>query len=76
MDGKISWVSGWVTVFSLNDISGLTRPKNIKFGTKVAPSTRMMHSVAHTWICGENVYLWQNLKKKLTKISQKIAALW
>jgi len=32
LDGKISWVSGWVTP---NDISGLRRPKNFKFGTKV-----------------------------------------
>jgi len=31
-----------VTVFAPYDISGLTRPKNIKFGTKVASSMRMM----------------------------------
>jgi len=37
MDGEISSV-----VFSPNDISGLRRPKNIKFGTKVASSIRMM----------------------------------
>jgi len=42
VDGKISWVSGWVTVFSPTDISELRRSKNIKFITKVASSTRMM----------------------------------
>jgi len=44
-DHEISWVSDWVTVFSPNDISGLRRPKNIKFGTKVASSLRMMHAL-------------------------------
>jgi len=34
-----------VTVFSPNDISGLRRPKNIKCGTKVASSMRMMEKV-------------------------------
>jgi len=33
------------TVYSPNDISGLRRPKNVKFGTKVASSTRMMHAL-------------------------------
>jgi len=37
--GCLSW---WVTVFSPNDISGLRRPTNVKFCTKVASSTRMM----------------------------------
>jgi len=32
---------GWVT-FSPNDISAQRRPKNVKFGTKVASSTTMM----------------------------------
>jgi len=32
-------LGGWLTVFSQNDISGLRRPKNIKFGTKVASIT-------------------------------------
>jgi len=30
--------------FSPNDISGLRRPKNIKFGTKVVSNTRMMYT--------------------------------
>jgi len=38
-------VSGWVTVFSLNDISRLRRPKNVKFGTKLASSMRMMYAL-------------------------------
>jgi len=44
-DGEVNWVSGSMTVFSRNDISGLRMPKNIKFGTKVASSTRMMHTL-------------------------------
>jgi len=42
-DGKISWV-GVCPVFSPNDISGLRRPKNVRFGTKVVSSMRMMHA--------------------------------
>jgi len=38
-DGEISTVGVWVTP---NDISGLRRPKNVKYGTKVASSMRMM----------------------------------
>jgi len=34
-----------VTVFSPNDISGLRRPKNVKFGTKVASSMKMMNTL-------------------------------
>jgi len=34
-----------VTVFSLNDISGLRRPKSVKFDTKAASSTGMMHTL-------------------------------
>jgi len=34
-----------VTVFSLNNISGLRRSKNVKFGTKVASIMRMMHAL-------------------------------
>jgi len=34
-----------VAVFSPNDISGLRRPKNVKFGTKVASSRRMMRAL-------------------------------
>jgi len=34
----------WVTIFSKN-ISGLRRPKNVKFGIKVASSTSMMHTI-------------------------------
>jgi len=30
--------------FSPNNISGLRRPKNVKFGIKVASSMRMMHA--------------------------------
>jgi len=50
-DGEVSWVSVWVSVgvcvgdcfvFSPNDVSGLRRPENVKFGTKEASSTRMM----------------------------------
>jgi len=41
IDGEISWVSGWVTVFSSNNMLGPRRPKNIKFGTKVVSSTWM-----------------------------------
>jgi len=37
-------LGGWL-FFSPNDISGLRRPKNVKFGTKVASSTRMMHTL-------------------------------
>jgi len=44
-DGKISWVSVWVTVFSPNDIAGLRRPNNVIFGTKVASIMRMMHAL-------------------------------
>jgi len=46
-DREISWVclGEWVTVFSPNDSSGLRRPKNVKFGTKVASSTRMMYAL-------------------------------
>jgi len=35
----------WVTVVSANDISGLRRPKNVKFGTKVASSTRIVRAL-------------------------------
>jgi len=50
-DDKISWVFlGSVTVFSRNDTLRLRRLKNVKFGTKVAYSTRMMHALAvHFW---------------------------
>jgi len=50
-DGEISWVSGLVfeiwmsggmTVFSQNDISGLIRTRNFRFGRKVASSMKMM----------------------------------
>jgi len=46
------WVRGclceWLVgdcFFSPNDISRLRRPKNVKFGTKVASSTRMMRAL-------------------------------
>jgi len=45
------WVIGWL-FFSPNDISGLRRPKNVKFGTKVVSSMRMMH----TLIYGKKVF--------------------
>jgi len=41
MDSKITWVSDC----SPNDISGLRRLNSIKFGTRVASSTRMTHKV-------------------------------
>jgi len=44
-DGEISWVSGWVTVFSPNNISRLRKLTNVKFGTKVASSVRMMYAL-------------------------------
>jgi len=44
-NGEISRVSGWVSVFSPNDISEFTRPKNVKFGTKVATSMKMMRTL-------------------------------
>jgi len=34
-----------MTVFSPHDIPGLRRPNNVKFGTKVASSTRMMQAL-------------------------------
>jgi len=43
MASDISWVSG--TVFSPNDVSGPRRPKNVKFGTKVASITRMKRTL-------------------------------
>jgi len=48
------WVP-WVTVFSPNDISGLRRPKSIRFGTKVEleSSTGIMHTLRFL----EKVYL-------------------
>jgi len=41
MAGAISQMSGWVC-FSPNDMSRLRRLKNVKFGTKVGSSKRMM----------------------------------
>jgi len=41
----MAMVSGWVTVSSPKDISALRRSKNLKFGTKVASSTRMMRTL-------------------------------
>jgi len=40
MAKSAGWVFGWL-FFSPNDISGLRGPKNVKFGTKVASSTRI-----------------------------------
>jgi len=58
----------WVTVFSPNDISGLGRPKIIKFGTKVVSSTSMMH--AHRFLV--KVFLiMANLHQKTAKVGQK-----
>jgi len=37
-------VGDWMTVFSLNDISGLKRPER-QICTKVASSRRMMHTL-------------------------------
>jgi len=66
MDGKIFWV----TVCSPNDISGLRRPKNVKFGTKVTSSARMMCALRYLesfLICGKIC------KKKLLRKSAKNA---
>jgi len=50
-------VPGWVTVYSPNNIASLRRPKNVKFGTKVASSTRMMRTLRFL----KKVFkLWQN----------------
>jgi len=35
----------WVIVFSPNDISGLRRPRNVKFVTELASSTRVMRGL-------------------------------
>jgi len=41
----VARLGGWpLTVSSPNDPSGLRKPKNVKFGTKLASSTRMMHA--------------------------------
>jgi len=53
-----------VTLFSPNDISGLRRPKNFKFATKVASSTRMMHTLR---FLAQVFYLWENLQKTSLK---------
>jgi len=60
MDGEISWVSGLVTVFSPNDIPGLRRPKNVKFGTKMA-------------IFGKSFLIVAKLAKKSANMGQKPA---
>jgi len=57
----------WVTVFSPNDISGLRRPENIKFVTKVASSTRMMHALR---LFEKKIYC-GTIFKKMPKICQK-----
>jgi len=50
-------LAGWLAVFSSNDLSGLRRPQNVKFGTKVVSSTRVMR----TLIFLEKVFqLWNN----------------
>jgi len=61
-DVEVSCVmsGGWVTVISPDDISGLRRPKNIKFGTNVVSSTRMMRTLRFPQIV---FYLRQNFKK-------------
>jgi len=45
-DGKIGWVGvwihGWLTGFSLSEISGLIRPKNVKFGTSASSTRRIL----------------------------------
>jgi len=64
MDGKIRWV----TVFSPNDISGQRRPKNIKFGTKVVCSMKMMLALR---FLVKSFKLWQQNLQKYPKIGQK-----
>jgi len=61
-DGEISWVYRWVTFFS-SDSSGLRRPKNVKFGTKVASSMKMMHTLRflEKVNCGK---IWENTKNR------------
>jgi len=60
-----------VTVFSPKNISGLRRPKNVKFGIKVTSSMRIMYALRFL----EKSFLWQNLQKnakdrsKMPKIS-------
>jgi len=44
-----------VIVFSPNDISVPRISKNVKFGTKVASRTRMMHT--HTLGLGKNFFI-------------------
>jgi len=57
---EIISLSVWVTVSSLSDISGLRRPKNIKFGTKVASCMRMMSTLRSL----EKVFLISNSNSK------------
>jgi len=58
----------WVgNCFFPNDISGLRRPKNIKFGTKAASSARMMYALRFL----EKVFYCGKICKKMTKRGQK-----
>jgi len=55
-------VYAWVTVSSPNDIPGRRRPKNVKFGTKVASSSRMIRALRYLesfFNCGKIGKKWQ-----------------
>jgi len=68
MDGEISWVSDWVTVFSPSNISGL-RSKNVKFGLELVWMTCTLTFLEKV------LYLWEICKKMPTgaKLNKKWA---
>jgi len=55
-----------------NEISGLRRPKNAKFGTKAASSARMMYTL-HTYIFGKSSLIVAKNYKRLLKYVKKKA---
>jgi len=71
-------LGGWLgDCFFSNDISGLRRPKNVKFGTKVASSVRTIHALRFL----EKVFNYGKICKKMpfftliTRGQQQKAAL-
>jgi len=60
-----------VDFFSPNDMSGLT-PKNVKFGTKVASSTRMMRALGF-W---NSFLIVAKFARKIAKNANKISKLF
>jgi len=60
-----------MTVFSPSDISGLRRPKNVKFGIKVASSMRMMHTLRFLEKVDKASLAKRQSLQKNTKIMQK-----